>query len=89
MVNDAMTMMMRVVIRGKIMNLRDVAWRCVQIYHTQPIFVNGQTKEEVPLEHHKYVPASNSIFYLLLPSFFSPASSRTGIYLTPSPNQHS
>lgn len=55
-------MMMRVVIRGKIMNLRDVAWRCVQIYHTQPIFVNGQIKETVPLEHHKCVPASKSSF---------------------------
>lgn len=81
-------MMMRVVIRGKIMNLRDVAWRCVQIYHTQPIFVNGQIKETVPLEHHKYVTASNSIFYLFLLGFFSPASSSTGIYLTPSPNRH-
>lgn len=51
------------------MNLRDIAWRCLQIYHTQPIFVNGQIKETVPLEHHKCVPESNSSFI-----FFSPAS---------------
>lgn len=68
------------------MNLRDITWRCVQIYHTQPIFINGQIQEQVPLEHHKCVPAFISIFYLFLPSFFSPASSSTGIYSTPSPN---
>lgn len=64
------------------MTLRDVAWRCVQIYHTQPIFINGQIQEKVPLEHHKCVPASNSIFYLFLLSFFSPASSTTGTLST-------